>query len=249
MKKSFWWIVNDVIEKSDIILEVVDARFPLESRNNELEYKVKKAKKKLIIVLNKCDLVSKDLMDKLKKQIPNSVFVSSKANYGTTILRQMILSAAKNKKIFAGVVGYPNTGKSSLINILKHSSAAKTSSQSGFTKGKQHVRINNKIMLIDTPGVLQYREKDESKLVLLNAKSASQVKEPDIPAMEIITRFRNKNPSTFEEYYGVKIKEDSYETLEEIGRKMRKFKKGEEVDINSVSKKIIEDWQNGKIVL
>ena len=234
---------------SDIILEVVDSRFPLESRNNELEDKVKKAKKKLIIVLNKCDLVSKDLMDELKKQIPNSVFVSSKINYGTTILRKMILSEAKNKEITAGVVGYPNTGKSSLINMLKHVSAAKTSNQSGFTKRKQQIRIDNKIILIDTPGVLQYKEKDESKLVLLNAKSASQVKEPEIPAMEIIILFKNKNPSTFEKYYGIKIKEDVYETLEEIGKKMRKFKKGEEVNINSASKKIIEDWQNGKIIL
>lgn len=248
MKKSYWKIVDEVIAKSDIILEVVDARFPMESRNEELEHKVKKAKKQLIVVLNKCDLVSKDLMDKIKKTIPNSVFVSSKQNYGTTILRKMILSISK-KTITAGVVGYPNTGKSTLINMLKHSAAAGTSSQSGFTKGMQYVKIDNNILLIDTPGVLAYRETDESKLALLNAKTAAQVKEPDIPAMEIITRFKNNNPLTFEKYYHVKIKDDPYETLEEIGRKTRNFKKKEEININSVAKKIVEDWQKGKIVL
>ncbi|MBW3022616.1 50S ribosome-binding GTPase, partial [Candidatus Woesearchaeota archaeon] len=189
------------------------------------------------------------LMDKIKKQIPDCVFVSSKENYGTTILRKKMFSVAKKREIVAGVVGYPNTGKSSLINMLKHSSAAGTSRQAGFTKGKQLVRIDRKIMLVDTPGVLQYQEKNKSKLALLNAISASQVKDPDIPAMEIIEKFSEENPSAFEKFYDIELKEDAYETLEEIGRKLRKFKKKEEVDIDSVSRKIIDDWQKGKILL
>src|SRR3989338_2476256 len=243
--KNFWKIVNDVIRKSDIILEVVDARFYSESRNEELEKKVMRAGKKLIIVLNKCDLVSKDLLDKIKKQIPDSVFVSSKENLGTTILRKKILETAKRKEVIAGVVGYPNTGKSSLINMLKHSSAAKTSKESGLTRAKQLIRIDRKIVMIDTPGVLQYMEKDKSKLVLLNAISASQAKEPDIPAMEIIEKFSKENPSALEKFYGIELKEDAYETLEEIARKLRKFRKKGEIDIDSVSRKIIDDWQKG----
>ncbi len=249
MKKSYWKIVDEVIASSDIILEIVDARFPEESRNQELEDKVNRAKKKLIVVLNKCDLVSKDLMDRVKKTIPNSVFVSSKKNYGTTILRKMILKVSKNNNITVGVTGYPNTGKSTLINMLKHSAAAGTSSKSGFTRGKQQVLIDQNIMLIDTPGVLAYREVNESKLALLNARTAAQVREPDVPAMEIIRRFKKENPKAFEDYYHIKIKDDPYETLEEIGRITRNFKKKEEININAVAKKILEDWQKGKIVL
>ena len=247
--KNFWKIVNEVIAQSDIVLEVADARFPLESRNEELEKKVQRAGKKLIIVLNKCDLVSKDLLDKIKRQVPDSVFVSSKDNFGTTILRKKILAMAKKSEIVAGVVGYPNTGKSSIINILKHSAAAETSSQAGFTKGKRMVRVDKKLMLIDTPGVLQYREKDSSKLALLNAISASQVKEPDIAAAEIIEKFAKENPNAFEKFYGIEPGEDAYETLEEIGKRLRKFRKKGEIDIDSVSRKIIDDWQKGKLLL
>ena len=246
--KNFWRIVNDVIQKSDIILEVADARFPVESRNEELEKKVKRAGKKLIIVLNKCDLVSKGALGKIKNKIPDSVFVSSKENFGTTILRKKILAAASRKDVVAGIVGYPNTGKSSLINMLKHSSAAKTSKESGLTRARQMIRIDRKIVMIDTPGVLQYMEKDKSKLVLLNVISAAQAKEPDIPAMEIIERLAKENPSALEKFYGIEIKEGPYETLEEIGRKLRRFKKKGEVDIDSVSRKIIDDWQSGKLL-
>ncbi|MEM4336980.1 MAG: GTPase [Candidatus Woesearchaeota archaeon] len=257
MKKPFWRIVNEVIRQSDIILEVVDARFPLDSRNDELEKKVKNAGKDFIIVLNKCDLVSKEKLDKIKKEIPNVVFVSSKEKFGTTILRKKITSIArkklKHKKlkeyIKVGVVGYPNTGKSSLINILKHRAAAPTSSQAGFTRGKQLVKIGKKIMLVDTPGVLQYKENDEQKLALLNAISASQLKEPDIAATEIIKKFIEENPSALERFYGIEMKNDAYETLEEIAKKMRKFKKKGELDIDYVSRKVVDDWQKGKILL
>jgi len=249
MKKPFWKIVNEVIQKCDIILEVADARFPVESRNEELEKKVKRAGKKLIVVLNKCDLVSKDLLDKIKNKIPDSVFVSSKENLGTTILRKKILESTRGKDVVAGVVGYPNTGKSSLINMLKHSKATGTSSYAGFTKTKQFVRIDRKIVLIDTPGVLQYMERDESKLALLNAISPSNLKEPDMPAMEIIEKFANENPSALENFYGIELKGDACETLEEIALKMKKFRKKGEPDTDSASRKIVDDWQKGRISL
>ncbi|MEZ5336590.1 MAG: GTPase [Methanolobus sp.] len=114
-------IVKDVINKSDILLEVIDARFPEETRHSEIERDLKRLKKPFIIVLNKCDLVSKEKIEKARSRMAKtapSVFVSSKERFGTTMLRHKMLEVAdiQGRDITVGCIGYPNTGKSSVIN-------------------------------------------------------------------------------------------------------------------------------------
>ena len=269
---NFWRLVNNVIEQADVLLEIVDSRLIQETRNVELERKIKDAEKPLILVLNKCDLTSKEYLEKKKKQfnkedIP-TLFVSSIEHLGTTLLRNKILSIAykhkkkkeyleKKEKIVVGVVGYPNTGKSSIINALKGKGSAKASSQSGFTKAIQLIKCDNKIYLLDTPGVIPFEEKDEIKHALIGATDANQVKDPDIAAMRLIEILDGK----IEEYYHLHSyqpndfpstknngeKSDSYEILEAIAKKQNKIKKGSEPDVNTMAKIIIKDWQNGKI--
>src|SRR4030067_1185935 len=130
---SYQTIVKDVIKKPDILLEVIDARFPDETRNNEVELEITRSRKPFIIVINKCDLVSKETLERTKirlSKIAPTVFISTKNKFGTTMLRHKILETAaiKGRDILVGSVGYPNTTKSSVINAVSGRHSAGTSS-------------------------------------------------------------------------------------------------------------------------
>ncbi|MCK4522124.1 MAG: 50S ribosome-binding GTPase [Nanoarchaeota archaeon] len=247
MKKSFKGVIEDVIRKSNIVLEILDARFIDETRNIELEKRIKNRNNVLIFVINKCDYVDKKKLLPVKKKLKNCVFVSATKFLGTTMLKNKIMIEAKKKKIknpVVAVIGYPNTGKSSIINALKKKGSAKTSPQAGFTKGMQLLRINKDIMMIDTPGIIPKEEIEDSKLVLLEAKNISEIKDPDLVVMDLI----NQNPLLIEKHYGIKPNKDVEKTIESIALKINMVKKGGKPDIDRASRRIIRDWQNGKIL-
>ena len=247
MPASFWYIVNKVLKESDILLEVLDARHVEQTRNMEIEDKVIKRRKPLIFVLNKCDLSNKNDMEAWKAKLKHSVFVSATQKLGTTILMHEIIRTAKTfykkkEKVIIGVIGYPNTGKSSVINSLVGRKSAKTSSISGYTKAKQLIKLTGNIYLMDTPGVFPYKEDDELKKITVGSVDIGKVKEPDLVAMDIIKRMGGK----IEEFYGVE-KADPGAVLESIAVKMNRLKKGGRPDTYTVSKKIIQDVQKGKV--
>ena len=133
----FGAIVERVIEKSDIVLEILDARFIDETRNSKIEYRIKNRNKVLIHVINKCDYVDKKYMDSVKKTLENCVFVSARKYLGTTLLKQKIKALANKKRIKdprVGVIGYPNVGKSSLMNALLGTERSIISDESGTTR-------------------------------------------------------------------------------------------------------------------
>jgi len=240
---AYWKIVNNVIKEADILLEIIDARLINESRNKEIEDKVKRAGKVLIYVLNKCDLVEKSELEKAKRKLRPCVFVSAKKYLGTGLLREEILKRAPKDKFKVGVLGYPNTGKSSIINALRGRGAAPTSPISGFTRGIQLIKISKRMYLIDTPGVFPYKEKDEVKHALFAARTFADLKDPEGAAMEIIERF----PRHVEKYYKVKHSDDPEETLEQVALKLKKLRKGGLPDTNAAARIILRDWQEGKI--
>ncbi len=240
---NFWTIVNKVIRESDVLLEVVDARMVDESRNEEIEQKVKQAGKTLIYVLNKCDLVEKNKLNRFKQQLKPCVFVSATERLGTGFLRREIMKHAPNDKFKVGVLGYPNTGKSSIINALKGRAAAPTAPISGHTKGVQIIRISKKMYLLDTPGVFPYKEKDEAKHARIAAKTFTNLKDPEGSAMELIKEF----PFPIENYYGVNHTPDPEEILEAIAVKLKRLRKGGVPDLNAAARIILQDWQKGKI--
>src|SRR3989339_1528626 len=242
---NFWNIVNKVINDADILLMILDARMVQETRHIELEGKIRKKEKPLIYVLDKSDLADKHVLEQYKQKIPNSVFISAKQHKGTIKLREKIMIIASRlgkENVKVGILGYPNVGKSSVINALKGSAAAKTSSISGYTKGVQKINTS-KMMLLDTPGVIPYKEKDNLKHNMIGTIDYSKEKDPDVVVMQLMKQF----PGVIEEYYDVKISKNTQTTLNAIAKKKLMLKKGSELDIIRTATMILKAFQNGKI--
>ena len=230
-KQKYPILVEKIIESSDIILEVLDARFPKETQNFELEREIKKKKKKIIYVLNKSDLIPKINKAKIGKLNPR-IIVSCKSRRGIKELRNKIKELSKKIKpieeqIVAGIIGYPNTGKSSLINLLIGKKSAGTGAEAGFTKGIQKLKLTANIILLDTPGVIPNEEYSEievgkiAKHVIVGGRSFSQVKDPEM----VIANLIKKYPNILENHYKLKSKADSEKILDELGKKWNYLKK------------------------
>jgi ribosome biogenesis GTPase A len=241
---SFWKHVKRVIDESDILIEVLDARFIQASRNIELEEKINRSKKQLLYVINKSDLVNPALLGDVKRSLKPAVFISSKDKLGTTILKKKILQISHGKEVTVGVVGYPNVGKSSLINALSGRGAARTSAKSGFTLGSQKIKVDNKIMILDTPGVFPYKEKEEFRLGKIGAIDADQLKDPESVALQLL----EEEKKSFQNHYQL-TKNDPEEMLEEIAMKLGKLLKGGKPNLELASRALLKDWQRGKIDL
>ncbi len=243
-------LLERVIEMSDIILEILDARFPKEMQNKEVEKLVKNKGKKIIYVLNKSDLTLKR-----DKRLNPKVFVSCRTQKGITELRNKIKQEAakirkvgKYNRIQVGVIGYPNTGKSSLINLLIRRTSAKTGSEAGFTKGIQKLRLTENIHLLDSPGVIptnEYSMTSEEKIsrhVKFGGRSYNQVKNPELALNEIV----KSNKKEFKKFYKIKFK-DAEDLIEKIGKIKGFLKKKGKIDSDRAARAVLKDWQLGNI--
>ncbi len=252
-RRSVAEIVDIVIENSDILLEVLDARFIERTRQKELEEKIASLGKKIIYVINKSDIADlKKIHNEIElEDIRPFVLFSAKARRGTVTLRRLVKKEAKKIKkddVNVGIIGYPNTGKSSLANILSGKSSAKVSSESGYTKSFQKIRLAKGLYLIDTPGIIL---EDENPLLSVNQAKHSKIgavmwdktKNPGIVVGSIMSEY----PEMLEKYYQVAAGGDPEELIEKVGRKMNYLRKGNTVDEEKTAKKILRDWQEGKI--
>ena len=249
-KGKYPLLLKKVIETSDIILEIIDARFPKEMKNREVEELIKSQGKKIIYVLNKSDLTRKR-----DQKLNPKVFVSCKTHNGITGLRNKIKresakikKAGKETRIQVGVIGYPNTGKSSLINLLIRKTSAKVGSEAGFTKGIQKIRLTDDIILLDSPGVIpleEYSMTNEEKVALhvkVGGRSHNQVKNPEIALNEIVKNHQKE----LEKFYKIKFK-DEEDLIEKIGKKRGFLKKGGEINSDRTARSILKEWQSGSI--
>ncbi len=249
-------LIDKLICGADIILEVLDARFIEQTRNPRIEKRVRQLGKKLIFILNKADLADIDTITReveLHKLKPY-VFFSCKNQMGKGNLKEFIRKESEglcNEAVNLGIVGYPNTGKSSIINMLSGKSAAKTSSQAGFTRGIQKVKLSEGIYLIDTPGIIPINERLKQNPAYLikhseiGAKSWDKTKEPEMVVHKILGDY----PGVLEAYYDIQAGGDSEILIEELGKRLSYLKKGGIVDTDRTARKILRDWQEGKIKL
>ncbi|VVB83795.1 GTPase Der [uncultured archaeon] len=258
-KGKYPLLAEKIVQMSDIILEILDSRFIKETRNSEIEDMIKRENKKIIYVFNKSDLIDLEKIDRgyIEKLNPK-VFVSCTKRGGIKELRDRIkILAGKVKehvdkranKITVGVVGYPNTGKSSVINLLSGKNATRTGSEAGFTKGIIKVKLTSDILLVDSPGIIPNKEYSSSNnLVMsqhtkLGARAYNQVKEPEVAVAEIMKEF----PSIIENFYDIDSDGDSEVLIENLGRQRKFLIKGNKVDEDRTARLILKDWQEGKI--
>lgn len=243
---QFWKHVNQVLSQADLILEVLDARFIEESRNPEIEAKIRQQGKQIIYVINKCDLVEveklKETIKGMKQHLQPSIFISSTDKFGTTILKKKILELSRGKGVTVAVVGYPNVGKSSVINALAGRKAARTSPQSGFTHGVQRIRVGPKIVLLDTPGVFPWKEKDDWKHAVMGAVDYAKVKDPEAIVLKLIEHYQ----PAITKFYGVAGSEPE-EILENVARRLQRLRTGGVPDTEAAARIILKEWQRGTI--
>lgn len=255
-REKFPNVVRNMLRICDVILEVLDARFIDDTRNEAVEKLVIAKGKTLIFVINKVDLVNENkLRAELKeKGLMPFVLVSCKNRRGSRELRARIKMEVHKADIphiraNVGIVGYPNTGKSSLINFLTGRGAAKTASEAGFTRGMQRIRLSSDIHLLDTPGVIPDKDYSHSKQetvakhAKIGARTYDSVKDPDYAVSELLLKYAKP----IADYYGIEASENSEIFLDALAKKKGLLVKGGLPDIDRASRFILKDWQQGKI--
>ncbi len=277
--EPYWESIKRIITESDLVLEVLDARLIELSRNEEVERLIKEIGRPVIYVANKSDLANRDDMKEQVQKLQNEgkyvVFVSTKKpktirlllymikkvfkKHGKTIIPERKKGEAKTTHrvvkadIVIGILGYPNVGKSSLINALSHKKKTKVSKKAGTTHGIHWIRMNDEIKLIDSPGVIPLKREDEIRYGLIGARDNETLKNPDIVAYAVIKYFMKKNKRAFERTYDVEMtqedidNEDAYGIILKVAEKRHFLLKGGVPDENRACALILRDWQEGKL--
>lgn len=275
MAKTKRQIIED-LKLIDVVIEILDARIPISSRNPDIgEYT--KNKKKLII-LNKYDLADENQNRKwieyFKANGIEAVLVNSNTGEGINKaiekIEEVYNSGKKQydekgrigKSIRVMVLGIPNVGKSSFINRISKKTVATVGNKPGVTRQKQWIRINQNIELLDTPGILW--PKFESEEVALNLSYTGSIKDEVIEIIEVsfnlirflLNKYMDKllnryklNTNEIGEILDLDIEENEkiYEIMKLIGKKRGALISGGEVDIEKVSRIILDDFRSGKI--
>jgi hypothetical protein len=244
-------IAKKILKNANIVLEVIDARIPFETRNKVVENLAKEWNKDLIIVINKIDLVPETFLNDIKKEIEKEfpvVLFSAHKNKGIKELLNKIKEISKGKNLVKiGVLGYPNVGKSSVINSLKKKKVATTSPKPGMTRGEKLIKLSNNIFLIDTPGIITLEFQED--LALKGSWIPEKLEQPVDVALKLIGKIVENKPEALKETYKIDFEneEDPVSILEKIGEKLNYKVKGGEIDYERTAKKVLWDWIKGNI--
>lgn len=245
--------LDAIVSRSDVVIEVAEARNPLETKSRVIESLARRKDRKYILVLNKCDLVPRHVCREwvgyFKEIETSALCVSTIKRIGIKELRRMLIDFAENKKpINVSLFGLPKVGKSSLINALKGRDSAPTSPYPGswgYTKGITLYNIMPGIYLVDTPGFVPPDVKGFE--VLIRSRPIDLVPNPIAIAKEIIARITRFNPASIERVYGLATT-DYLKLLEHIAIKRGWFyKTTKEPNIDEAAKAVIRDYLNGKL--
>ncbi|XP_060113516.1 nucleolar GTP-binding protein 2 [Heteronotia binoei] len=253
--KRIWGELYKVIDSSDVVVQVLDARDPMGTRSSHVESYLKKEKpwKHLIFVLNKCDLVptwaTRRWVALLSQEYPTLAFHASLTNpFGKGAFIQLLRQFGKlhvdKKQISVGFIGYPNVGKSSVINTLRSKKVCNVAPIAGETKVWQYITLMRRIFLIDCPGVVYPSGDTETDIVL---KGVVQVEKIKCPEDHIATVLERAKPEYISKTYKVDSWENAEDFLEKLAAKTGKLLKGGEPDVSTVSKMVLNDWQRGRI--
>uniref|UniRef100_A0A2R5LP79 Nucleolar GTP-binding protein 2 n=1 Tax=Ornithodoros turicata TaxID=34597 RepID=A0A2R5LP79_9ACAR len=253
--KRIWNELYKVIDSSDVIIQVLDARDPMGTRSKFIENFLRKEKpyKHLIFVLNKCDLIPTWVTQRwvmiLSAEYPTMAFHSSITNpFGKgaliNLLRQFSRLHSDKRQISVGFIGYPNVGKSSVINALRAKKVCNVAPLAGETKVWQYITLMRKIYLIDCPGVVYPTGDTDTEIVLKGVVRVENIKDPEDHIPEVLNRVRREY---LVKTYKIESWDDATDFLEKLGKRSGKLLKGGDPDISTVAKMVLNDWQRGKL--
>lgn len=256
--------MKEDVKLVDLVIELVDARAPLASRNPDIDSL--SAGKGRVILLNKADLASEKAnavwITYFESQGFQVMKIDARAKATLKQLNALIQEACKekierdrrrgilNRPVRAMVVGIPNVGKSTFINSFAGKAAAKTGNKPGVTKGNQWIRLNKQVELLDTPGILWPKFEDQRVGLLLAFLGSinDEILEKDELASELADYLRNITPGLLKERYG--IEEDGkkpYELLDEIAAARACLTKGGVNDLTKAARLLLDEFRGGKL--
>ena len=256
-------MIEEHMKQVDAVCEILDARIPLSSLNPEIERIT--ARKPKLYALNKADLadpaVTEEWIKYFRAADAGCVAISAKQKGGANAVKAAIekelagllerrqnrgMAGAKTQVMLCGI---PNVGKSTFINTFAGSARAKAADRPGVTKGKQWIRLNKNVELLDTPGILWPKFEDEA--VGMRLAYIGSIKD-DILNMEelsltLIDFLREKYSGALEKRYQIQEEGTAVQILEAIARSRGCLKKGEELDYAKASLILFDDFRSGKI--
>ncbi len=264
MKKTFDLIKTN-LKLVDCVVELVDARVPYSSSNPLLKKAIER--KPVVIAINKCDLadpVNLKLWENYysANNIP-AVRINSKTGEGVKSLLAMVEKASSevmermkeknriNRRLRLMIVGVPNVGKSTLINRLSGKKSAQTGNKPGVTKGKQWIRLSEKLELLDTPGVLWHDFENET--LAMNLACTGAIKDDVLPlddvCLYLVKYISEKYPNLLEARFKVEGEPNktplSY--LDDIAKQRGLIKKGADIDYERAIRLVIDEFRKGII--
>lgn len=256
-------MMQENIKLIDLIIELVDARIPMSSRNPDID-ELGKGKSR-IILLNKSDLADASLNQEWESFFKEKGYfvqpLNAKTGAGIKNIQALVQESCKekierdrkrgiiNRPVRAMVVGIPNVGKSTFINSFAGKACAKTGNKPGVTKGKQWIRLNKNLELLDTPGILWPKFEDQKigeRLALIGSIN-DEILHVDELAVALIRNLKNSYLDLLEKRYDITIDEDAYDTLKRIAIARKCLQKGELPDVDRASSMLLEDFRSGKL--
>lgn len=262
-------LIKENIKLIDLVLEIIDARIPLSSKNPNIE-ELTKGKNK-IIILNKADLVEKKDLDNWKKYFKNNKYadevIETSAETGYNIKKifntiEKVMKPKKDKLFEKGlkkvnirviVLGIPNVGKSKIINRIVGKNSAGVGNKPGFTKGKQWIKIKEGIELLDTPGILW--PKFNSEEVGMNLAITGSIRDEILPIEEVALNLINKiiisnNWKNLAERYNLNDEDkekEIFNILNKVAVRMGILDKGGKANQTQAAYTILKDFRNQKL--
>ena len=254
--------MQEDIKLIDIVIELLDARLPLSSRNPDIDDLAKN--KYRLVLLNKADLADDYVTDKWMEYFKSKgafcVKINSQKGQGIKQINAVVKEACKekierdrkrgilNRPIRAMVVGIPNVGKSTFINAYAGKSATKTGNKPGVTRGKQWIRLGKDIELLDTPGILWPKFEDKSvglKLAFIGSIKDEILNTTEL-ALELIELLADKYSGVLSKRYDIE-ESDKVKNLEAVAIARGCKKKGDEPDFDKAALLILDDFRSGRL--
>lgn len=255
--------MQEDIKLIDLVVELVDARIPMSSRNPDIDDLGKN--KARLILLNKSDLAdakaSEAWMEFFKEKGYYAVKVDSRNKGCMKAISSVIAEACKekterdrkrgikNRPVRAMVVGIPNVGKSTFINTYAGRACAKTGNKPGVTKGKQWIRLNKSVELLDTPGILWPKFEDQTvglKLALIGSIK-DEILNIDELALELIAILKEHYSGVLQARYEVEEEKTPAEIIHQIAIKRNCIQKGNELDYTKAANLLMDEFRGGKL--